>query len=132
MSREATRRILTRLDLEVEEAPNGLEGLRWLESHPWPDLILLDLMMPVMDGFEFLKELQKRPELHDIPVVVLTAKQLTADEIGALTGSTERVLAKDATTNLELVAAIRKSLERGRFADTERITEAPSSSTVPA
>ena len=133
-SLEATRRILKRLDLDVGEASNGLEGLRWLESHARPDLILLDLMMPVMDGFEFLKELQKRTELQDIPVVVLTAKQLSAEEIGTLTGSTERILAKDAASNVELVAAIRKCLARSRLGseeEAEGLTEAVQGSTVP-
>lgn len=114
-SREATRRVITRLGLNIEECENGREALSWLERHPSPALILLDLMMPVMDGFEFLKELQKRPELQSIPVVVLTAKQLSSDEIEALTGSTERILAKDATSNVELSAAIRKCLEKVRL-----------------
>jgi len=134
-SREATHRILTRLDLKVEEASNGLEGLRWLESNPQPDLILLDLMMPVMDGFEFLKEVQQRPDLQDVPVVVLTAKQLTPEEIGALTGSTERILTKDATSNVELVAAIRKCLEKGGLgteAEADGDTESEPGSAVSA
>lgn len=111
-SRETTRRVLGRLGLDVAEAKNGQEGLRWLEDHPKPALILLDLMMPVMNGFEFLKELQKRQEFQNIPVVVLTAKQLTAEEIEALTGSTQRILAKHGTSQVELAVAIRKCLER--------------------
>src|SRR5690606_1804740 len=51
-SREATRRVITRLGLNIEECENGREALSWLERHPSPALILLDLMMPVMDGFE--------------------------------------------------------------------------------
>src|SRR5258705_5724469 len=111
-SREATGRVIRKLDLDVAEAANGLEGLRWLHTHAAPALILLDLMMPVMDGFEFLAKVQQDPKLADVPIVVLTAKQLTADEIGLLTGSTERVMAKEATSNIELGAAIRMCLER--------------------
>jgi CheY-like chemotaxis protein len=111
-TREAMRRLLEKLGLTVAEASNGLEGLRWLDGHPAPALILLDLMMPVMDGFEFLEELQRRPGLGNVPVVVLTAKQLSPDEIAVLTGRTQRIMTKQATSNVELVAAIRKCVQR--------------------
>jgi CheY-like chemotaxis protein len=111
-TRDATRRLLEKLGLTVAEASNGLEGLRWLDGHPAPALILLDLMMPVMDGFEFLEELQRRPSLGNVPVVVLTAKQLSPDEITVLTGRTQRIMTKQATSNVELVAAIRKCVQR--------------------
>jgi CheY-like chemotaxis protein len=111
-TREATRRLLEKLGLSVAEASNGLEALRWLDSHPAPALILLDLVMPVMDGFEFLEELQHRPILSNVPVVVLTAKELSPEEIAVLTGRTQRIMTKQATSNVELVAAIRKSVPR--------------------
>jgi signal transduction histidine kinase/DNA-binding response OmpR family regulator len=111
-TRDATRRLLEKLGLTVAEASNGLEGLRWLDGHPAPALILLDLMMPVMDGFEFLDELQRRPTLGNVPVVVLTAKQLSPEEITVLTGRTQRIMTKQATSNVELVAAIRKCVQR--------------------
>jgi signal transduction histidine kinase/DNA-binding response OmpR family regulator/HAMP domain-containing protein len=111
LTREATRRVAEKLGLAVAEAANGLEGLRWLDGHPPPVLILLDLMMPVMDGFEFLEEVQQRPALYNVPVVVLTAKQLTPEEMAVLTGRTERVMTKEAT-NVELGVAIRKCLQR--------------------
>lgn len=111
-TRDATRRLLEKLGLEVAEAGNGLEGLRWLDGHPAPALILLDLMMPVMDGFEFLEELQRRPSLANVPVVVLTAKQLSPEEIMVLTGRTQRIMPKQGTSNDELVAAIRKCVQR--------------------
>jgi len=58
---------------DVRTAANGAEGLAALEDMPAPDLILLDLLMPVMNGAEFLKEQEKRPALRAIPVVVLSA-----------------------------------------------------------
>jgi signal transduction histidine kinase/DNA-binding response OmpR family regulator len=111
-TRDATRRLLEKLGLRVAEASNGLEGLRWLDNHPAPALILLDLVMPVMDGFEFLEELQRRPGLGNVPVVVLTAKQLSPEEITVLTGRTQQIMTKQATSNVELVAAIRKCVQR--------------------
>lgn len=111
-TREATRRLLEKLGLRVAEASNGLEGLRWLDANRAPALILLDLMMPVMDGFEFLEELQRKPALGNVPVVVLTAKQLLPEEITALTGRTKQVMTKQATSNDELVAAIRRCVQR--------------------
>ncbi len=111
-TRDATRRLLEKLGLRVAEASNGLEGLQWLDANRAPSLILLDLMMPVMDGFEFLGQLQHRPALSDVPVVVLTAKQLMQEEIAALTGRTKQVMAKQATSNDDLVAAIRKCVQR--------------------
>jgi signal transduction histidine kinase/DNA-binding response OmpR family regulator len=111
-TRDATRRLLEKLGLRVAEASNGHEGLRWLDGHLAPTLILLDLMMPVMDGFEFLEELQRRPNLRHVPVVVLTAKQLSQEEITVLTGRTKRIMTKQATSNEELVAAIRRCVQR--------------------
>ena len=70
-------------------AINGRSGLDWLANHPTPDLILLDLMMPEMDGFEFLRELRQRPAFADVPVIVVTAKELTAEDIRILSRQTE-------------------------------------------
>jgi len=72
---------LARLEAEVLEAAgyrtavasNGWEALRYLRTNNPPDLILLDMMMPVMDGWKFREEQRKWPSLASIPVVVLTA-----------------------------------------------------------
>ena len=57
----------------VVTAANGAEALKVLGRDPLPSLILLDLMMPVMDGYRFLEELRQAPHLADIPIVILTA-----------------------------------------------------------
>lgn len=62
----------------VEEAANGREALDRLEAGWRPSLIVLDLVMPVMDGFEFLRLIQLRPE-RDVPVLVLTSLAYDAD-----------------------------------------------------
>ena len=59
-----------------------------------PDVIVLDLMMPEMDGFEFLDEIRQRDEWRDIPVLVVTAKDLTREDRERLDGCVERILQK--------------------------------------
>ena len=58
---------------EIAAAGNGREALEHLRRSKQPDLILLDIMMPVMDGWQFRAEQQRNPELASIPVVILTA-----------------------------------------------------------
>jgi CheY-like chemotaxis protein len=72
-SREALAFVLEDAGHAVSAAGNGREALDLLESDVKPDLILLDLMMPVMNGWEFLGERSRRPVLAAIPVVILTA-----------------------------------------------------------
>ena len=111
-TREALCRSLTGMGHVAHEAVNGRSGLDWLASHPAPSLILLDLMMPEMDGFEFLRELRKQDAFVDIPVIVVTAKELTADDVRILRGQTERIITKDQAYLTELAAAVRGRLAR--------------------
>jgi adenylate cyclase len=109
-------RVLLRRQLEscgwtVEEAEDGRKALERLGEN-LPQLILLDLMMPVMDGFEFLAERQKSAELLSVPVIVVTAKELTPNEIQQLRGSVIRVLQKGTYSQPELLEEIRGELER--------------------
>ena len=120
---DATARQLMRLALEKEgwqisgEAENGQVALARLAARR-PDVIVLDLMMPEMDGFEFLVEMQSRPELRDIPVLVVTAKDLTEKERMRLNGDVQRVLQKGASDVDELLRELGRilptSIERGR------------------
>jgi CheY-like chemotaxis protein len=71
--REALAGLLEMEGFHVIGCPNGREGLDWLRKSPKPDLILLDLMMPVMSGEEFIDIRTKDPVLSKIPVCVLTA-----------------------------------------------------------
>ena len=66
-------RALQGCDLQIVEATNGEEGLA-AAAREKPDLILLDVTMPVMDGFEMLKQLRQKPELAACPVIMLTAE----------------------------------------------------------
>ena len=77
----------------VVEAEDGIIGLERL-ADSLPDVILLDLMMPRMDGFGFLEEVKKEPSLENIPVIVVTAKELTPEERFTLNGSIKNLLRK--------------------------------------
>jgi two-component system alkaline phosphatase synthesis response regulator PhoP len=69
---------LERQGYRVKTAFDGQEALAKVQAEP-PDLIVLDVMMPFMDGFEVLRELKKSPATRDIPVIMLTAKAQDAD-----------------------------------------------------
>ena len=79
--------------LELRTAGNGLEALLSLEAFS-PDLILLDLLMPEMDGMKFLTQLRQNPRHEHLPVVIVTAKELTAEEKIRLSGQAQAVLQK--------------------------------------
>jgi two-component system, chemotaxis family, chemotaxis protein CheY len=78
--RIALGELLGVLKYEVALAKNGLDALDQLRAGTRPDVILLDLMMPVMDGFEFTAELRKYPGLVTIPVILITAAANAATE----------------------------------------------------
>jgi len=112
---EATRAVLRRgLEGEawrVVEAGNGREALAAFETAA-PALILLDLMMPEMDGFEFLEALRGREAGPGVPVVVLTAKNLTAADRKRLNGGVARVVAKGTSGVDGLLTAVRELVDR--------------------
>ncbi len=80
----------------VGEAVNGKDALDYLAGNT-PDIIVLDLMMPVMDGFEFLDQMRRRPEWREIPVLVATAKDLTAEERQRLSNGVDHIIQKPAS-----------------------------------
>jgi CheY-like chemotaxis protein len=103
--RQRLRGLLEKEGWEVDEAADGREALDRLADRP-PELILLDLLMPGVDGFEFLAEMRRREEGRTVPVVVLTAKDLTAAEHGRLQQSIEKVLRKGSFSHEELLAEV--------------------------
>ena len=72
--RELLVELLESEGYQVASAINGLEGLKYLQSNNNPDLILIDLMMPVMDGYSFRTEQLKNPDWSKIPTVVMSAE----------------------------------------------------------
>jgi signal transduction histidine kinase/CheY-like chemotaxis protein/putative methionine-R-sulfoxide reductase with GAF domain len=121
---ESTRTMLRRLLVGegclVSEAANGRLALEHLADGR-PDLILLDLMMPEMDGFEFLTEIRALEDRADIPVVVITAADLTEQDRARLNGGVEQILRKTAFERDDLLEEVRQEVSRilGRPRDVE-------------
>ncbi len=110
-ARQRLRTVLERDGWTVCEAGDGCEALAQV-ARATPQLILLDLTMPVMDGFTFLHELRLRPGCADIPVVVLTARDLDAGERKRLSGA-DRVLSKGETNLRQLAGKLRALTPHG-------------------
>jgi PAS domain S-box-containing protein len=108
-TREVMARALVKAGWTVSEAGNGQEALDVMADLQ-PRLILLDLMMPVMDGFDFLAELRAQPEWQQVPVIVITAKDLTKDDRERLAGRVEDVLEKSAYTREHLLERVSEAV----------------------
>ena len=87
-TRARVRASLERDGWSVTEAENGRDGLNCLE-HRTPGIVLLDLTMPIMDGFEFLERMRARPECADVPVIVLTALDVSRADRRRLKGASQ-------------------------------------------
>jgi CheY-like chemotaxis protein len=105
-TRQMVRRALEKEGWKVAEASDGRVGLAKLKESQ-PDLILLDLMMPGMDGFQFMTEMRKNIAWQRIPVIVVTAKSLTAADRQHLNGYVERILQKGAYNREALLREVR-------------------------
>jgi CheY-like chemotaxis protein len=90
----------------LNEAENGRVALDRLEERT-PDIILLDLMMPEMDGFQLVAALQEHPTWRDIPVIVITARDLSMEERARLNSGIETVLLKEQFSSADLIEKIR-------------------------
>jgi signal transduction histidine kinase/CheY-like chemotaxis protein len=108
-TQELLQKRLTKEGWQVVAASNGREALERLTQGP-PDLVLLDLMMSEMDGFEFLEAFRKQPGCAQITVVVMTAKILTSEDRQRLRGQVAQIVEKQAMTPESLVLDIRKTL----------------------
>jgi CheY-like chemotaxis protein len=106
-TREMARRTMEQERWKVFEAENGRVGLEQMARHE-VDLILLDLMMPEMDGFEFVAELRKNEKWRVVPVVVVTAKDLTPEDRTRLNGHVKKVFQKGTFSREELAREIRQ------------------------
>lgn len=110
-TRDLLRSSLEREDFSVIEACDGVAGLEILASIR-PAMILLDLMMPKLDGFEFARHVRNHPEWRDIPIVVMTAKNITTEDRHRLDGLVSRILQKGAYGREELLAEVSSRILR--------------------
>jgi signal transduction histidine kinase/DNA-binding response OmpR family regulator len=108
-TRDILSRTLERDGWSVTEAANGRLGLQ-VVTQQCPGLILLDLEMPEMDGFEFLEKMRALPACREVPVIVVTAKDITPQERQRLNGYVEKILQKGAYSREALMLEVRDLL----------------------
>ena len=123
-TRQMLRRLLEKEGCLVSEAENGRVALHRLEQcgQAVPSLILLDLMMPEMDGFAFVRECRAHEQWRNIPIVVVTAKDLTEAERQRLSGQVQRVLQKGAYALDTLLNEVRQLVAQRPTAATAQST----------
>jgi CheY-like chemotaxis protein/signal transduction histidine kinase len=98
--------VLEPLGGSVIIARNGREALNRLANKPLPDIVLMDIMMPEMDGFEAMQEIRKKPELRDLPIIALTAKAMPDDQQRCLASGANDYITKPIDVD-KLVSLIR-------------------------
>ncbi len=108
-TRSLTRAMMEKEGWAVSEAENGIEALKRMEQER-PSLIFLDLMMPEMDGFAFAAEVRRHPEWRSIPIVVVTAKDLTNEDRRRLTGNVESIVRTHGDSRESLLSQVRDLL----------------------
>jgi CheY-like chemotaxis protein len=109
--RELCRRALEQNGWRVVEAADGDAGLHRLAEHQ-PCLILLDLMLPGMDGFEFLEQVRKNPQWQGITIVVMTAKEIKEEDRRRLNGRVQEILEKGRRSLDDLLEDILRGVKR--------------------
>jgi len=107
VTRQILRKTLEREGWLVAEAENGRMALDMLPMCR-PELIILDLVMPQMDGFEFITRLRKQKQWATVPVIVITAKDLTLEDRARLNNCVEKVLQKGSYSREEFLAKVRQ------------------------
>ncbi len=101
--------ILKEGDYQLRFAFNGLEGMEYIRNEE-PDLILLDLKMPDMDGFSLIEEMQKEKRTRDIPVIILSAMDLSREEMDRLAGNVKQVILKGQINKIGFLDAVSRAL----------------------
>lgn len=108
--REAVKAYLENFGFTVDVATNGEEGWEKVQQSP-PDLVITDVMMPKVDGYQLLKRLRENPQFKPLPVVFLTARGMTSDRIQGYQARCDAYLSKPFDPD-ELVAIVENLLER--------------------
>lgn len=111
-SRELVVRMLQKEGIHVREAANGREAIEVLQSGVSPDLIILDLIMAEMDGFDFLRQVRPHAEWSKIPVVVVSSLDLNNEAQEALRGQVERIFEKGRFAREDLLREVRETINQ--------------------
>jgi two-component system, cell cycle response regulator DivK len=109
-NRRILRDLLTSAGFDLIEATTGAEGVRLAELNR-PDLILMDVQMPVLDGHEATQQIKAQPELRSIPIIVVTSYALSGDEAKAKAAGADAYVAKPFSPRA-LLATIRHTLQK--------------------
>ena len=109
-TREMLERFLQLEGFDVRTAANGQIALQSLQTDWALHVILLDLMMPEMDGFDFMREMRRSPHCRKIPVIVVTSKDLTEEDKRLLQGEVSQILRKGSYSMDELLSEIERAL----------------------
>ena len=107
-NRRIIRDLLTSTGYELIEATDGAAGVR-LAGSARPDLILMDIQLPVLDGHEATRRIKQDPELRHIPIIVVTSYALSGDDNKAMAAGADAYVAKPFSPR-QLLATIRKFL----------------------
>lgn len=105
------RQFLPESDFSLDSALDGEAGLRTIEANR-PDIIFLDLIMPHLDGFEVIERLRENPQTHDLPIIVISAKELTAAESARLKETVSLVMKKQGFEGEKLVDEMKNVLSK--------------------
>ncbi len=107
-NRRILRDLLTNSDFEVIEAVTGTDGVRFAEIHH-PDLILMDIQLPGIDGYEATRRIKANPDLQKIPIIVVTSYALSGDDVKAFEAGCDAYVTKPFSPR-NLLAKIREFL----------------------
>jgi two-component system cell cycle response regulator DivK len=108
-NRRIMRDLLASAGYEVMEAVTGEEGVTAAESH-LPDLILMDIQLPGLDGYEATRQIKANPDLQHIPIIVVTSYALSGDDVKAFEAGCDDYVSKPFSPR-ELLAKIREYLQ---------------------
>lgn len=111
--------LLSREGFRVDLVSDGRDAVRRVESEPAPDVVLLDVMMPFVSGFQVLRAIREEPSWRGVPVVMVSGKGSEQDVVNALTAGADDYLTKPFRPR-ELVARVRGQLARAVSAE-ERV-----------
>ena len=103
--------VLENQDMEVLSATNGRQAIELIEQTPDLSVVLMDIMMPEMDGYETMREIRKNPDFRTLPILALTAKAMKGDREKCLEAGASDYIAKPVNTD-QLLSLLRVWLYR--------------------